>query len=52
MLSGHIDPDAQREVEALGAVDYLLKPLEFTTLLEAIRNADRTRSLRPDPLDD
>ena len=39
MLSGHIDREAVEEGEALGAVDYIRKPCEFSTLLEAIENA-------------
>lgn len=48
MLSGHIDREAVEKGEALGAVDYIRKPCEFSTLLEAIRNADAQRPDRPD----
>jgi two-component system OmpR family response regulator len=43
MLSGHAGQSAMKQGEALGAVDYILKPCEFSTLLEAIKNADRQR---------
>ncbi len=43
MLSGHVEREAVEKVEALGAVDYLRKPCEFSTLLEAIKNADERR---------
>lgn len=39
ILSGHIDREAMEEVEALRAADYILKPCDFLTLLEAINNA-------------
>jgi len=48
MLSGHINPEAATEGEALGAVEYILKPCEFSILLKAIENADkRRRAQRP-----
>jgi DNA-binding NtrC family response regulator len=40
ILSGHVDQDTVKKVEALGIVDYIPKPCEFATLLEAIKNAD------------
>ena len=43
MLSGHVDREALAKGEALGAVDYLRKPCEFSALLEAIKNADAQR---------
>ncbi len=43
VLSGHADRDTVNKVEAIGVVDYIPKPCEFTTLLEAIKNADRQR---------
>ncbi len=39
MLSGHVDREAVEQGEALGAVDYIRKPCEFSTLLETIQNA-------------
>jgi two-component system OmpR family response regulator len=42
VLSG-VDREAVAEGEALGAVDYIRKPCEFSTLLEAIKNADERR---------
>jgi DNA-binding NtrC family response regulator len=39
MLSGHVDREAIEEGEALGAVEYIRKPCEFTTLLETIKKA-------------
>jgi len=39
MLSGHVDRGAIEEGEALGAVDYIRKPCEFSALLEAIKQA-------------
>ena len=41
MLSGHVDQEAIAQGEALGAVDYIRKPCEFSTLLETIQNAAR-----------
>jgi DNA-binding NtrC family response regulator len=43
ILSGHVDRDTVKKVEALGVVDYIPKPCEFPTLLEAIKNAGRHR---------
>jgi DNA-binding response OmpR family regulator len=43
ILSGHVDRNTVKKVEALGVVDYIPKPCEFTTLLEAIKDADRHR---------
>jgi len=43
MLSGHVDREAVEEGEALGAVDYIRKPCEFSTLLEAIKKANEQR---------
>jgi DNA-binding NtrC family response regulator len=43
ILSGHADRDTVKKVEALGVVDYIPKPCEFATLLEAIKNADKHR---------
>ncbi len=40
MLSGHIDREVVEEGAALGAVDYLRKPCEFRTLLDAIQKAE------------
>ncbi len=39
MLSGHVDREAIEQGEALGAVDYIRKPCEFSTLFETIQNA-------------
>ena len=47
MLSGHVDREAVEEGEALGAVDYIRKPCEFSTLLEAIKNANARRGDSP-----
>lgn len=47
MLSGHMNGEAVTEGEALGAVEYILKPCEFSTLVKAIENADKRRSQRP-----
>ena len=46
ILSGHVDPDTLKEGETLGVVDYIPKPCEFATLLEAIKNADRQKARR------
>lgn len=43
ILSGHVDRDTVKEGEALGIVDYITKPCEFATLLEAINNAARQK---------
>ena len=43
MLSGHIDQETVEEGEALGVVEYIRKPCEFSTLLEAIKNANEQR---------
>ncbi len=43
MLSGHIDQEAVDQGEALGVVDYIRKPCDFTTLLETIKKADEQR---------
>jgi len=43
MLSGHVDREAVEEGEALGAVDHIRKPCEFSTLLEAIKKANEQR---------
>ena len=48
MLSGHVDREAVAEGEALGAVDYIRQPCEFSTLLEAIKNADDQKPDRAD----
>ena len=45
MLSGHVDREVVEEGEALGAVDYIRKPCEFSTLLESIQNANE---IKPD----
>ena len=47
MLSGNMNGEAVTEGEALGAVEYILKPCEFSTLVKAIENADKRRSQRP-----
>ena len=41
MLSGHMDHSAVMKGEAMGVAKYILKPCEFSVLLEAIRNASR-----------
>jgi DNA-binding response OmpR family regulator len=38
MLSGHMDDSAVLEGTEMGVADYILKPCEFSVLLEAIRN--------------
>ena len=43
MLSGQVDQEGAAMGAALGAVDYILKPCEFSILLAAIRNADGER---------
>jgi CheY-like chemotaxis protein len=40
MLSGLVDRKIIEEGEALGAVEYIRKPCEFSTLLEAIKKAE------------
>jgi DNA-binding response OmpR family regulator len=47
MLSGHMNGEAVTEGEALGAVEYILKPCEFSTLVKAIENAEKRRFQRP-----
>jgi DNA-binding response OmpR family regulator len=44
ILSGNVDQEAVAEGKALGAVGYILKPCEFTTLLEAIKYADERKA--------
>ena len=43
MLSGHVDREAVEQGEALGVVEYIRKPCEFSTLLAAIKKADEQR---------
>lgn len=38
-ISAHDDPRARREAHNLGAVDFLLKPLDSTRLLDAVDRA-------------
>jgi FixJ family two-component response regulator len=39
VITGHDQPDNAEKVRALGAVDYLLKPIKDETLMEAIKSA-------------
>jgi two-component system OmpR family response regulator len=48
MLSGHMNREAVTAGESLGAVEYILKPCEFSTLLKAIENADKRKPPRPE----
>lgn len=45
ILSGHVDRNTVKKVEALGVMDYIPKPCEFLTLFDAIKNTDRHRSV-------
>jgi len=47
LLSGHMSEETLTQGQALGAVEYVLKPCEFSTLVNAIENADKRRSQRP-----
>jgi FixJ family two-component response regulator len=47
VITGHDEPGNDERVRELGAADYLLKPLDETTLVDAIRRvcpAARTES--------
>jgi len=39
--------EAATEGEALGAVEYISKPCQFSTLVKAIENADKRTSEQP-----
>ena len=41
MLSGHVDREAVEKGEALGAVDYIRKPCDFSSLVDTIQKAAR-----------
>ena len=43
MLSGHVDQEAVEQGEALGVVDYIRKPCDFSTLLDAIKEANEQK---------
>jgi DNA-binding NtrC family response regulator len=47
LLSGHMSGEAATEGEALGAVEYISKPCQFSTLVKAIENADKLTSEQP-----
>jgi FixJ family two-component response regulator len=46
VITGHDEPGTEERVRALGAADYLLKPLDAAELLDALRRVADARAVR------
>jgi DNA-binding NtrC family response regulator len=50
MLTGHASVEAAIEGMELGAFDYLMKPIEFESLLNKIQDAHKKKSLQEEKI--